>query len=392
MAETAHVGPGTGSDATGGSQGGGGAQDKAQQVVGDAKEQVKEQAGQVKDQAQQQAQQVKEQAGGRLKSEVDRRSTEAGERVKSQAHDLRSVSEQLREQGKDGPAKVADQVAERVERVGGYLHESDGERILDDVEDFARRNPWAVVAGGVVLGIVASRLLKASSVERSQRRAHERPAVRPPGAARPAGTTTATASAAASARPPGTPDPAVHRRRRPRVWRRDTGHGARPRHAHAGAAGASTARTTRCAARRPLMAEQWAPAARPTRKADRGALQGPLRGDVTLIRQEMALAGGAEREGQGGREGRRAARRRRRRRPLAAGALTAAIIAAAGQGDGHVARRADRRRRLRRGRRRPRPARQEDSSRRRPPVPEQTVDSVKEDVAWAKTRARSAAK
>jgi MFS family permease len=27
-----------------------------------------------------------------------------------------------------------------------------------------------------------------------------------------------------------------------------------------------------------------------------------------------------------------------------------------------------------------------------PPVPEQTVDSVKEDVAWAKSRARSAAK
>ncbi|HEV8153276.1 MAG TPA: phage holin family protein [Solirubrobacteraceae bacterium] len=27
-----------------------------------------------------------------------------------------------------------------------------------------------------------------------------------------------------------------------------------------------------------------------------------------------------------------------------------------------------------------------------PPVPEQTVDSVKEDVAWAKTRARSAAR
>ncbi len=25
-----------------------------------------------------------------------------------------------------------------------------------------------------------------------------------------------------------------------------------------------------------------------------------------------------------------------------------------------------------------------------PPVPEQTVDTVKEDVAWAKTRARSA--
>ena len=159
MAETAHAGLGTGPGATGASQGGGGAQEKAQQVVGDAKDQAKEQA-----------QQVKEQAGGRLKGEVDRRSTEAGERVKSQANDLRSVGEQLREQGKEGPAKVADQVAERAERVGGYLHESDGERILNDVEDLARRNPWAVVAGGLVLGIAASRVLKASSVERSQRR------------------------------------------------------------------------------------------------------------------------------------------------------------------------------------------------------------------------------
>ena len=162
MAETAHAGLGsdpTRPGASGGSQGGGGAQEKAQQVVGDAKEQAKEQA-----------QQVKQQAGGRVKTEVDRRSTEAGERVKTQANDLRSVGEQLREQGKEGPAKVADQVAERAERVGGYLQESDGERILNDVEDLARRNPWAVVAGGIVLGIAASRLLKASSIERSQRR------------------------------------------------------------------------------------------------------------------------------------------------------------------------------------------------------------------------------
>jgi hypothetical protein len=173
MAETAHAGPGSGPTrpgATGGSQGGGGAQEKAQQVAGDAKEQAKEQAQQVKEQAEQQAQQVKEQAGGRLKGEVDRRSTQAGERVKSQASDLRSVGEQLREQGKEAPAKVADRVAERAERVGGYLEESDGERILNDLEDIARRNPWAVVAGGLVLGIAASRFIKASSIERSQRR------------------------------------------------------------------------------------------------------------------------------------------------------------------------------------------------------------------------------
>ena len=172
MAETAHAGLGSGAGGTGGEQGGGGAQERAQQALGDAKDQAKQQAQQVKEQAQQQAQEVKEQAGGRLKGEVDRRSTDAGERVHAHAQALRSTADQLRQQGQDAPAKAAEQMAERVQRVGSYLQRSDGERILDDVEDFARRNPWAVVAGGIVVGIAASRFLKASSIERSQRRGY----------------------------------------------------------------------------------------------------------------------------------------------------------------------------------------------------------------------------
>ena len=97
---------------------------------------------------------------------MNRRSTDAGERVQSTAADVRSVAEELRRQGKDAPAKYAEQAAERAERLGGYLHEADGDRILRDVEDFGRRNPWAVVAGGMALGFMASRLLKASSSER----------------------------------------------------------------------------------------------------------------------------------------------------------------------------------------------------------------------------------
>ena len=99
--------------------------------------------------------------------------------MKSQAEALRAAARQLREQGQEGPAKAAQQLAERVERLGGYLQRSDGERILDDVEDLARRNPWAVVAGGVVLGIAASRFVKASSVERSERRGHGQGSGRP---------------------------------------------------------------------------------------------------------------------------------------------------------------------------------------------------------------------
>jgi hypothetical protein len=155
MAETAHAGLGNGPRV----DDSGGTQDQVKQKAGEAKEQVKEQA-----------QQAAGQARGRVRDEADRRSTQAGERVQAQASDLRSVGEQLREQGKDGPAKVADQVAERAERVGGYLQRSDGDKLLEDLEDLARKNPWAVVAGGVVLGFAASRLLKTSSRDRYDQR------------------------------------------------------------------------------------------------------------------------------------------------------------------------------------------------------------------------------
>lgn len=160
MADTAQTGAYGAPPSSSGSGGGG----------SDVKEQAQEKAQQVKEQAKDQAQQVAGQAKGRIRGEIDTRSTQAGERVSQQANDLRSVSEQLRSQGKEGPAKVADQVADRVEGAGRWLTESDGERILGDIEDFGRRNPWAVMAGGLALGFLASRFLKASSQDRYERR------------------------------------------------------------------------------------------------------------------------------------------------------------------------------------------------------------------------------
>jgi hypothetical protein len=112
------------------------------------------------------AQQGAGQAKDRLREQVDQRSTQMGERVSSAAEDARSVGEQLRRQGKDQPARLADQAAERAERLASYLQESDADRILRDVEEFGRRQPWALVAGGIAVGFVASRFLKASSEQR----------------------------------------------------------------------------------------------------------------------------------------------------------------------------------------------------------------------------------
>jgi hypothetical protein len=120
----------------------------------------------VREQAADQARRATGKAREQMRAQVDRRSTQAGEQVSQQAQDMRAVGEELRNKGKDGPARIADQVAERTERVGTWLTESDGDRILSDVEDFGRRNPWAIAAGGVALGFVASRLLKASSSRR----------------------------------------------------------------------------------------------------------------------------------------------------------------------------------------------------------------------------------
>jgi hypothetical protein len=129
-------------------------------------EQAQGKAQEVADKAQQQVGEAKSRARDQVRDQVNQRSTDAGERVQSTAADVRAVADELRRQGKDAPAKYAEQAAERAERLGGYLHEADGDRILRDVEDFGRRNPWAVAAGGLALGFVASRLLKASSSER----------------------------------------------------------------------------------------------------------------------------------------------------------------------------------------------------------------------------------
>ena len=130
------------------------AQEKAQDAAGQAQDKAQQAAGQARD---------------RVRDEVDTRSTQAGQQAETVANDVRSVGEHLRAEGKDKPAELADKAAARVADLGDYLKRSDGDAILRDAERLGRDKPWAVMAGGVVLGIAASRFLKASS----SRRYHE---------------------------------------------------------------------------------------------------------------------------------------------------------------------------------------------------------------------------
>lgn len=131
------------------------AQEKAQDVAGQAQEKAREAAGKAQDS---------------LREQLGHRTRQAGEQVSGTAGDLRSVGEELRKQGKDGPAKLADRAAEQTEKVGSYLADRDPNQMLHDVEDFGRRRPWAVLAGGLVVGAAAARFLKASSRNRYRER------------------------------------------------------------------------------------------------------------------------------------------------------------------------------------------------------------------------------
>jgi ElaB/YqjD/DUF883 family membrane-anchored ribosome-binding protein len=129
-------------------------------------DQARDQVQQVADQAREKAVDAKDQARSKVKSTVDERTTQLGELVRSRVQELRTVGEELQKQGQDSSARLAEKAAERGERVAGYLTEADGDRLLRDIEGFGRRNPWAVVAGGLAVGFLASRFLKASSQSR----------------------------------------------------------------------------------------------------------------------------------------------------------------------------------------------------------------------------------
>lgn len=112
------------------------------------------------------AQEAAGEAQVKIRDQVDRRSTELGEQVVASASALRSGAEELYRQGNHSAGDAAQRAATQAERLGSYLQTIDADRLLADVEDVARRNPWAVVIGGVAAGAIAARFLKASSARR----------------------------------------------------------------------------------------------------------------------------------------------------------------------------------------------------------------------------------
>jgi hypothetical protein len=130
---------------------------------------VSDQTEAAKQKMQDQAVEAVEQTRGVLRTQVDERSTQAGQQVRTAAETLRQTAGQLRQDGdsqKARYARIADQSADRLDRLGEYLTNADADELLARIEAIGRKRPWLVAGSGLVGGLVAARFLKASSRSR----------------------------------------------------------------------------------------------------------------------------------------------------------------------------------------------------------------------------------
>lgn len=129
--------------------------------IGEVKERVVEQAGE-------KTSEVKEQARAKLREQLQQRSSGMGRQLSSVGGAVNEAAQKLRDDGNTSAADLTERAGEKVSQLAMYLEHADGDRMLRDLEDLGRRQPMLAAVGGLAVGFVASRFLKASSSRRYQ--------------------------------------------------------------------------------------------------------------------------------------------------------------------------------------------------------------------------------
>jgi hypothetical protein len=94
--------------------------------------------------------------------QADRGLDQAASGVETVADSIRRVSADM-EINQPQIAEFASTAADQAEALAGYLRENDVRQIIGNVEDFARRQPLLFVGGAFLLGMAASRFIKAAA-------------------------------------------------------------------------------------------------------------------------------------------------------------------------------------------------------------------------------------
>ena len=127
------------------------------------------------DQAREKAQRLvstaQERAVETVQARFDAGKMRAADSLSSVAQSLRSTTQNL-QASPDGIGRYINEAADRVDNLAHYLQDREMNEIVDQVEDFARRQPMAFLGGAFALGVLGARFLKSSqqSMTRHQMR------------------------------------------------------------------------------------------------------------------------------------------------------------------------------------------------------------------------------
>ena len=134
-------------------------------------------AGAPLDQAREKAQRLvataQERAVETVQARFDAGKLRAADSLSSVAQTLRDTTQSFDARG-DGIGRYINEAADRVDNLAHYLHDRELNEIVDQVEDFARRQPVAFLGGAFALGILGARFLKSSQGSMSRHEMRDR--------------------------------------------------------------------------------------------------------------------------------------------------------------------------------------------------------------------------
>ncbi|MBA2264721.1 MAG: hypothetical protein H0W10_08670 [Chloroflexi bacterium] len=93
--------------------------------------------------------------------QADRGRKQAASGIDKVAQTIRRVSTEM-ETEQPGIANAAQTAADQADRVAQYLRETDARQMISNVEEMARRQPLIFLGGAFLLGVAASRFIKAA--------------------------------------------------------------------------------------------------------------------------------------------------------------------------------------------------------------------------------------
>jgi uncharacterized protein YjbJ (UPF0337 family) len=145
------------------------AQDQVGQALGQAQQHVGQLAGQAQDQMGQVVDQVKDQAstlGQQLQQQLgqflDAQKEQAAHMLEDIANAADHMAEQLRSDGQTALASAVASVAVHLHTFAANLHEKALGDIVHDIEQGARSQTALLIAGGLILGLIATRVTRST--------------------------------------------------------------------------------------------------------------------------------------------------------------------------------------------------------------------------------------